>query len=116
MMRVRYHETVDGGQIIVEARRRAGLTQRALAARAGVSQSLLARIERGTVTPSFDRTLQFVRACGLDLDIRLVPLDEDAWTMVEEGARLSPPDRLERMLAAARLREAGRRSREETDD
>ncbi len=110
-MRVMYALSMDAGQIVREARLRAGFTQRALAARAGVSQPLVARIESGLVSPTFDRTLSLVRACGLDLDVRLVQLDEDAWTLVEGGASATPEERLSRLIAGVDLLEAGRRSR-----
>ncbi len=115
LMRSMYHGNVDTGQLVLEARRRSGLTQRALAARSGVSQPLIARIESGQVSPTFERVLQLVRACGLDLDVRLVALDEDAWTLVEEGASATPEERLARMLAGVDLLEAGRRAREAAD-
>jgi transcriptional regulator with XRE-family HTH domain len=104
---------MEAGQFVREARRRAGLSQRALAARAGVSQSLVARIESGNVDPSFDRWLQLVRACGFDLDIHLTPLDEDAWTLVERGAGATPDQRLDRMLAGIDLLRAGMEARGE---
>jgi transcriptional regulator with XRE-family HTH domain len=108
-MHVQYHEgAMDGGQFVREARRRAGMTQRQLAARAGVSQPLVARIEGGTVDPPFERLLELVRACGFDLEIHVVPLDEDAWTLVEQGAAATPDERLARMLAGVELLEAGR--------
>jgi predicted transcriptional regulator len=106
---------MDAGQILRESRRRAGLTQRRLAERAGVSQPLIARIESGLVQPTFDRLVALVRACGLDLDVRVVPLDEDAWTMVERGAAVSPDERLDRALAGSALLAEGRRQREERD-
>jgi transcriptional regulator with XRE-family HTH domain len=99
---------VDAGQILREARLRAGLTQRVLAGRAGVSQPLVARIERGEVDPPFSRLLSLVRACGLDLELRVVPLDEDAWTLVERGAAAAPDERLDRMLAGLDLGRTGR--------
>ena len=102
---------MDAGQFVREARNRAGLTQRALAGRAGVSQSLVARIEVGSVDPTFERLLQLVRACGFDLDVRVVPLDEDAWTLVERGANAAPEARLDRMLEGVDLLEAGREVR-----
>ena len=52
------------GQLLREARRRAGLTQKAVAARAGVSQPTVARVERGELTPSLERLIALVRACG----------------------------------------------------
>jgi transcriptional regulator with XRE-family HTH domain len=87
------------------------LTQRALAGRAGVSQPLVARIESGQIDPSFGRFLQLIRASGFDLDIRVVPLDEDAWTLVERGANASPDERLDRMLAGIEFLEAGKEAR-----
>jgi len=97
-----------GGHFIREARLRAGLTQRELAARAGTTQPAIARIESGATSPSFERVVRLVRACGFDLDVRVVPLDEDAWTLAEQGERLSPDERLERLLAGVELLESAR--------
>ncbi|MEP6759224.1 MAG: helix-turn-helix transcriptional regulator [Actinomycetota bacterium] len=99
---------MDSGQLLREARRRAGLTQQQVADRAAVSQSLVARIESGRVASSFERLLGLVRACGFDLDIRVVPLDEDAWSMTEQGARLNPDERLDRAVAGVHLRREAR--------
>jgi len=106
---------MDSGQFLREARRRAGLTQQQVADGGAVSQSLIARIENGRVAPSFDRLLTLVRVCGFDLDIRVVPLDEDAWSMVEQGARLSPDERLDRAVAAVELRQEARSVTEGSD-
>lgn len=102
-----YHSRVMGisGRLLREARRRAGLTQRTIAGRVGVTQPTVARIERGEIEPSLERLLGLVRACGLDLDIRVTDLDEDAWTMVERGARATPDERLDRLLEGLTLRE-----------
>ena len=114
-MRKGYHVPMDPGQFVREARRRAGLTQRTLARRAGVSQPLVARIENGDVGATWDRVLQLVRASGFDLDVRVVPLDEDAWTLGEEGQDISPDQRLDRMLEGVRLYEEAKRARGEED-
>lgn len=79
------------------------MTQRRLAARAGVSQPTIARIERGDVSPSLERLVDLVRATGLDLDIRVVPLDEDALALAEQNLRRSPDERLDALLAALEL-------------
>jgi transcriptional regulator with XRE-family HTH domain len=110
-MHAGYHLLMDPGQFVREARRRAGLTQRTLATRAGVSQPLVARIESGDVGATWDRVLQLVRACGFDLDVRVVPLDEDAWALADEGQRISPDQRLDRMLEGVRMYEEGKRAR-----
>jgi transcriptional regulator with XRE-family HTH domain len=75
-----------------------------VAERAGVTQPTVARIEYGEVEPSFDRLLALVRACGLDLEIHVVPLDEDAWTQAERGAASTPDERLDRLLNGLALR------------
>ena len=108
-----YDRPVQGGQLIREARRRAGLTQRELAARVGTTQSAIARIEAGDSAPSLERVVRLVRACGFDLNLRVVPLDEDAWTLAEQGLRLSPDERLNRLLSGIELLEQGRRARTE---
>jgi transcriptional regulator with XRE-family HTH domain len=94
-----------------EARRRAGLTQRQLASRAGTTQAVIARAETGASAPSFQRVVELVRACGFDLDIRLVTLDEDTWTLAEQNRQASVEERLERLLAGLEFAEAGRRAR-----
>jgi transcriptional regulator with XRE-family HTH domain len=91
------------GHLLREARRRAGLTQRTVAERAGITQPTVARIERGDIEPSFERLVSLVRACGLDLEVHVVALDEDAWTQVERGAATSPDERLDRLLAGLAL-------------
>src|SRR6187200_1125606 len=78
---------MDAGQILRESRLRSGLSQRRLADLAGITQPTVARIESGLIQPTFERLLDLVRACGLDLDVRVVPLDEDAWTVARRGGR-----------------------------
>jgi transcriptional regulator with XRE-family HTH domain len=104
---------VEAGQFVREARLRAGLSQRELAARVGTSQPAIARIELGGSSPSFERMLHLVRASGFDLDVHVVPLDEDAWTLADQGERLTPDQRLDRLLNGLELLEAGRLSRAE---
>ena len=99
-----YHLDVDGGDLVREARRRAGLTQRQLAQRAGVTQPTVARIERGEVEASIERVVSLVRAAGFDLDVRVVPLDEDALAMAQQNLERSPDERLDALLAALELR------------
>jgi len=61
---------VDAGRILRQARRRAGLTQRALAERAGVPQPTVARIERGTTVPRVDTLDKLLEQCGEGLYAR----------------------------------------------
>ena len=66
---------MDGGSLVREARRRAGLSQAELAARVGTTQSAIARLERGRASPSFRRVRELVAACGLELRVHLAPPD-----------------------------------------
>ena len=102
-----------GNDLVREARKRAGLSQRELGARAGTTQSAIARIETGRSTPSFDTVLRLVRLCGLDLDVMLVERDDSDWIQALRGRDLSPEARLQRMNRfAAQLRELQRAGRD----
>jgi transcriptional regulator with XRE-family HTH domain len=59
-----------GGVLLREARELAGLTQAGLAARAGTTQSAIARIENGT-EPTFARLRELVATCGVSLQVHL---------------------------------------------
>jgi transcriptional regulator with XRE-family HTH domain len=102
-----------GNDLVREARKRAALTQRELAGRAGTTQSAIARLETGHSTPSFDTVLRLVRLCGLDLDVMLVERDESDWVQARRLAGLTPQERFDRMSRFAsqmrELAEAGRR-------
>lgn len=106
-----YTPIVDAGQILRESRLRSGLSQRRLAELAGTTQPTVARIESGLIQPTFERLLELVRACSLDLDVRVVPLDEDAWTVARRGLVLTPDERLDRAVAAVDLMREGRELR-----
>jgi transcriptional regulator with XRE-family HTH domain len=69
--------------VILIARRRAGLTQQQLARRLGVPQVTVARWESGTTEPKFDAVQKAVGACGLDLTLGF------ATPMKGHGARSS---------------------------
>ena len=58
------------GQRIVEARRRLGLTQPALAAAAGVGLRFLVELERGKATAELGKALAVLDALGIDVDFR----------------------------------------------
>lgn len=99
-----------GGDLVREARRRAGLTQRELAERAGTTQSAIARLESGRTSPSFDAVLRMIRLCGFRLDVALDPYDDSDVAQAEALLRLSTDERLDQMHAglafAADLRAA----------
>jgi ribosome-binding protein aMBF1 (putative translation factor) len=60
-------------RVLIEARRRAGLSQTQLARRMKTSQSYVARIEGGKVRPSTNILERFARATGTRLRITFEP-------------------------------------------
>ena len=61
-------------RLVREIRRRAGLSQRALAARAGVPQPTIAEIEAGRREPSMTLLSRLAEATGSELKLALQPL------------------------------------------
>lgn len=90
-----------GGQLIREARKRSGLTQREAAERIGTSQSVVARWENDGAAPTLDRLIEVLRALGYDLEYFLVEDDPAARAELEASLRLSPEARLRRNQAWA---------------
>jgi uncharacterized protein len=104
---------VTGGQFVLEARRRAGLTQRELARRAGLSQPQIARIEVGDAAPSFERVVDLVRACDLDLVASITPADDSDWHIALTNLSLDMDARVRQHQAALRFARAGRAALEQ---
>jgi transcriptional regulator with XRE-family HTH domain len=97
--------------LLSRARAAAGLTQRELAKQARTSQSVIARIERGQVSPSFDTLSRLVAAAGFELRIDLELASAPVTHMLADVERilaLTPEQRLlevrnlSRFLAGAR--------------
>ncbi|HVF08171.1 MAG TPA: helix-turn-helix transcriptional regulator [Actinomycetota bacterium] len=99
-----------GGDLIREARRRAQLTQSDLAGRLGTTQSAIARLETGGTEPSFERVARAIRACGFDLQPRLLPADDSDWSVASANLSVDHDVRVRRHQAAVRFAEAGRRA------
>lgn len=90
---------MSAARLLVNARRRAGLSQRALAHNAGVPHSTVARIELGLLSPRTDtlERLLWVTGWALATEPALgVGLDR---SQIRELVRLSPGERAR--LAAA---------------
>ena len=83
-----------GNDLVREARKRVGWSQRELAERAGTTQSAIARIETGRSTPSFDTVLRLVRLCGLDLDVMLVERDDSDWAQARRLLAMTAAERV----------------------
>lgn len=99
-----------GGTLVREARRRAGLTQAELAERLGTTQSAIARLEGGGAEPSFERVVEAVRVCGLELVPQLNEADEADWSVASINLGLTPEARVRKHRSALRFAKAGRKA------
>ena len=88
------------------ARRRACLSQRALAERSGVPQSTIGRIEAGTVDPRVGTLRRLLRACGFDLEVEPALGEGIDRSQIRELLVLSPDQRLALAADGARVLEA----------
>ena len=86
-----------GGDYVMMARRRAGLTQRQLAERLGIRQATIARWERGDRGVSLDDVELVARACGLQLDAHLLVEDRSWWPQIAMQLELDPLERVRRL-------------------
>ena len=87
-----------GGELIREARTRAGLTQMELSRLTGRERSVLARWEQGVMSPPFESLLACLHACGFDLPLVLVPLDESMDAELGGSLLLPPNERVRQLL------------------
>jgi transcriptional regulator with XRE-family HTH domain len=87
---------MDAGALLRQRRLHYGLDQRTLAFRASTSQSHVARIESGEVSPSFATLTRLLAAMGEGLDLASRPLapNQSAAELREDFERLSPADRV----------------------
>ncbi|MBV8341248.1 MAG: helix-turn-helix domain-containing protein [Gammaproteobacteria bacterium] len=99
-------------RLLIAARRGSALTQRQLARRARTSQSVIARVEKGTVSPSW-RTLERLLHCaGFELRATLLPRIASRSHMLADVPRilqLTPEERLLELRNAARFFAGSRR-------
>ena len=86
------------GDIIRDARLRAGLSQTDLGERVGRDRTQIARWERHAVAPSLETLRELVQACGYDLSLRLEPLNRSDDEVLRAALMLSPQERLQRRL------------------
>ena len=70
---IRYHRLVTAATTLRSARRRAGLTLRELAGRAGTSHATLAAYEAGRKVPTVETFERVLRAAGFAATVELVP-------------------------------------------
>ena len=104
---------MDAGEVLREARRRHGLTQKQLAIRARTSQAAISRIERGLVSPTVETLGKLLAMVNEELVIDARPVD---WghdlTLIQENLELDVEQRLAQAEAyadfAEELQRAGR--------
>ena len=90
-----------------------------LAEKIGTTQPAIARLERGAGSPSLRRLSDIAYACGLELQVSVLPIDLADWDMVQDNLRLPPAERVAKAVGAAQLalafRAAGERARSRED-
>ncbi|MBS1883098.1 MAG: helix-turn-helix domain-containing protein [Actinobacteria bacterium] len=94
---------MTSAELIRDARRRHGLSQRRLALRAGASQAWLSRIEQGKVSPSVESLDRLLSVMGESLNLqaeRPIADEEDReWRQIHRARPIA--ERLERAFDAA---------------
>lgn len=95
--------------LVRELRLAAGLSQRALARRAGTSQPAVARYERGVATPSWKTLQRLAGACGQRVKVSAEAVtDPHDVELAGLLLRLTPAERLRALRRYARLHELAR--------
>jgi len=98
--------------LLRQARTRAGLSQRALARRASTAQSVIARIERGQTSPTWETLERLLDAAGVDISAQLEPRVVVGSHMLDDVPRIlamTPEQRLEEVRNVSRFLHEARR-------
>ena len=98
--------------LVKMARVRAGLSQRELARKAQTAQSVVARVELGENSPSWDTLMRLLGAAGFKLRTTLehAPVvDRSVLDDVPRILRMTPEQRLEEVAELSRFIAAARR-------
>lgn len=106
------YEGLNARLLLRAARRRAGLTQRELARRAGTAQSVVARIELGQTSPSVDTLSRLLGASGFELRASLALRPVANTHMLDDVTRilsLTPEERLLEVRNVSRFEAAAHR-------
>ena len=97
---------MDAATYLNQARRAAGLTQRQLAAKSGIPQPAIARIERRQQIPRYDTLIKLLDAC--DFELRLGPKRGGGVdvSLIDRWRRLTPAERAEWATGYGQLSQA----------
>jgi predicted transcriptional regulator len=94
---------MTAGELLRDARRRHGLTQRQLAMRARTSQAAISRIERGVVSPTVDTLGELLWLMNERLELGSEPVN---WghdvTLNEANLAVPPETRIRRQASWSR--------------
>jgi transcriptional regulator with XRE-family HTH domain len=105
--------TVDTtpGRLLREARRRHGVSQARLAARAGTTQSAISRIERERISPSVETLRELLYLLGEDLELGSAERESGIDRTLNAGnLRFTPAERVMRGLDFADFVRRNKRS------
>jgi transcriptional regulator with XRE-family HTH domain len=78
--------------LLILARQERDISQRELADLAGVAQSEIAKIESGKREPSIPTLQRILAGTGLELRLRLAPIDNHDAVLAARHVRRSPED------------------------
>src|SRR5437762_13140029 len=98
--------------LLRQARTRAGLSQRAIARRAGTAQSVVARIESGQTSPTWETLGRLLDAANVDMRAQLAPRVVVGSHMLNEVPRtlaMTPAQNLEEAKKLSELWHQARR-------
>ncbi len=98
-------------ELLSAARAQSGMSQRELARKAQTAQSVVARIELGETSPSWETLKRLLKAAGFNLSAALERLEMDPALLddVPRILRLTPEERLREVAHASRFVTAARR-------
>jgi transcriptional regulator with XRE-family HTH domain len=94
---------MTAAELLRETRRRHGVTQAQLAARARTSQAAISRIERGLVSPTVETLATLLDLMGDELSLGTEPIDygHDR-AMIRNNLQHSPEERIQRQASWSR--------------
>jgi predicted transcriptional regulator len=102
-----YLEDMSSGVLVMQARRRAGITQAELANRVGTTQSAIARIESGATESSLTRVEAIVEACGFRLEVQIADIDTVELATIRRNLDLEVNERVSRTVRLANFIRSG---------
>lgn len=102
----------NASEILKEARRHAGMSQRELASKAKTAQSVVARIELRETSPTWDTLMRLVKASGCTFRafVEAIPkVDRSILDDVPRILKMTPEERLEEVAQVSRFLASARR-------